>query len=322
MMETRTTIDQAAAWHAMLESPAMDWDALGLWLAADPSHRGAYDAIAALDDEIATAAPALHAMLAANDETDDVSDARSPVGRWAWAALGTGVAAAATIAFMIATPRKDGPPRVFATDPGETRSVMLADGSRMLLDRRSRVSVTGGPAPSIEIAQGAVSFTVRHNPARVFVVRAGDYEIRDVGTRFDVVSAPDRVAVTVAQGAVSIASAGSPAADATLLRAGQGIEIIPTKQIAQRRSINPARVADWADGRLDYDGAPLALVAADISRYVDGPLVVDASAAHLRFSGVLTIGDGSRLVDQLRAVLPIDVRRIDDVVHLGRAGAR
>ncbi|MEG8017001.1 hypothetical protein [Sphingomonas sp. LR55] len=110
--------------------------------------------------------------------------------------------------------------------------------------------------------------------------------------------------------------------DTTMLHAGQSLDITPSKQIAERRTVDPARVSDWTDGRLDYDGAPLALVAADISRYADAPLMVDPSAANLRFSGVLTIGDGSRLVDQLRAVLPIRARRDGGVVYLDAAGSR
>ena len=135
-------------------------------------------------------------------------------------------------------------------------------------------------------------------------------------------SARGRVAVTVAEGAVNITPVGGSATDTTMLHAGQSQDITPSKQIAERRTVNPARISDWADARLDYDGTPLALVAADISRYADAPMMVDPSAANLRFSGVLTIGDGSWLVDQLCAVLPIRFRRVDGVVHLDAAASR
>ncbi len=329
MTYARTTIDAAAAWHAQLESPDMAWDAFGDWLDADPSHRDAYDTIAVLDAEIGETGPAIAKLLPANDDDQhgDHAEDLTAIGppsntRWRWVGLGIGGALAAGLAVMVVAPSSEGAAQVYVTGRGETRAVVLADGSRMQIDRGSRVSVSGGRAPVIEIAQGAASFAVRHDPARVLMVRAGGYEIRDLGTRFDVVSARGRVAVSVAQGTVSVTPTGGAAADATVLKAGQGLDIVPGKQIAQRRDIDPGRVADWTDGRLDYDGAPLALVAADISRFADSSLVVDPSAANLRFSGVLTIGDGSRLVDQLQAVLPIRVRRVDGVVHLGGTGAR
>ncbi|MES3152819.1 FecR family protein [Sphingomonas faeni] len=325
MTHARTTIDAAAAWHAQLDSPDMAWDAFGAWLDADASHRQAYDAIALLDAEIGDAAPAIANLLPANDDHEDFDVSaveRQPGTRWRWAGLGISGAVAAGLAIMVVAPSTDSAAQVYVTGRGETRSVTLADGSRMQIDRGSHVSVSGGHAPVIEIAQGAASFAVRHDPSRVLMVRAGGYDIRDLGTRFDVVSARGRVAITVAQGMVSVTPTGGATTDATVLKAGQGLDIVPDKRIAQRRKIDPGRVADWTDGRLEYDGAPLALVAADISRYADAPLVVDPSAANVRFSGVLTIGDGSRLVDQLRAVLPIRVRRLDGVVHLGGTGPR
>ncbi|TXC70999.1 DUF4880 domain-containing protein [Sphingomonas ginsenosidivorax] len=319
MTDTRTAIMDAATWHARLDSPEMDWEAFGLWLEADPSHRSAYDSIALLDAEIGEAAPAIAALLPANDDAVvEPMPARST--RWRWAGLGAGGAMAAGLAVLL-VPSAPTTAQVYTTGRGETRTVTLADGSRMQIDRGSRVSVTGGTSPVVEIADGAASFAVRHDPSRLLMVRAGGYEVRDIGTRFDVVSARGRVAVTVAQGMVSVAPIAGDG-DTTTLHAGQILDIMPSKQIAERRTVDPARVADWIDGRLNYDGAPLTLVAADISRYADAPLMVDPSAANLRFSGVLTIGDGSRLVDQLRAVLPIRARRVGGVVYLGAADPR
>lgn len=332
MTDTHAAIDSAAetaaTWHSRLDAPDMDWDRFGEWLAADPSHRAAYDAIAGLDAEFVAAAPAIAARLPANDDQAGsvhryvVPLATSRTRRWQWAALGSSGALAAGLAVLLVAPSGDDAAQAYETGRTETRSVTLADGSRMQIDRGSRVTVSGGRSPVIEIAQGAANFAVRHDPSRVLMVRAGGYEIRDLGTKFDVVSARGRVAVTVAEGMVSVLPVGGAPSDATTLQAGQSLDITPAKQIAERRTVDPARVSDWTDGRLDYDGAPLPLVAADISRYAQSPLTVDPSAANLRFSGVLTIGDGSRLVDQLQAVLPIRVRRVAGVVHLGAAGGR
>ena len=65
---TQDPIDTAATWHARIDSPDMDWAGFGDWLAADPSHRTAYDSIALLDAEIGAAAPAIAALLPANDD--------------------------------------------------------------------------------------------------------------------------------------------------------------------------------------------------------------------------------------------------------------
>ena len=324
---TQDPIDTAAAWHARIDSPDMDWAGFGDWLAADPSHRTAYDSIALLDAEIGAAAPAIAALLPAND--DGVFDAEPAMvarpTRWRWMAAGTGGALAAGLALLLVAPAVtpgDGDVQTYATGPGETRAVTLADGSAMRLDRGSRVSVSGGSTPLIEVADGAASFSVRHDPSRTLIVRAGGYDVRDIGTRFAVVSAGGKISVAVAQGSVSVAPHTADGSAPTTLVAGQRIDIDPAVGIAERRAVAPTSVADWTDGRLDYDGAPLPLVVADISRYARTPLVVDPSAAGLVFSGVLTIGDGSRLLDQLRAVLPLRLHRTDGVVHIERTGPR
>ncbi|MEG8055318.1 FecR domain-containing protein [Sphingomonas aerolata] len=317
---TRTAIDAAATWHAQLESPT--WTGRGSARGSRPMP--------------SIAAPMTRSRCSMRRSPR--RRRRSPRGcrrttlipsrlaaamrpaRWRLAALGGGGALAAGLALLLVVPSAETAAQIYTTGRSETRAVTLADGSRMQIDRGSRVTVSGARSPVIEIVQGAASFAVRHDPSRVLTVRAGGYDVRDIGTRFDVVSAHGRVAVTVAQGMVGVTPIGGASADMTTLHAGQALDITTATQIAARRSIDPARVADWADGRLEYDGAPLALVAADISRYADRPLMVDPSAADLRFSGVLTIGDGSRLVDQLRAVLPIRARAVGGVVHLDARG--
>ena len=164
---TQDPIDTAAAWHAQIDSPDMDWAGFGDWLAADPSHRTAYDSIALLDAEIGAAAPAIAALLPAND--DGVADAE-PVAvtrptRWRWMAAGTGGALAAGLALLLVAPAVttgDSGVQIYATGPGETRAVTLADGSAMQLDRGSRVSVSGGRTPlSPGVTAGATSSNAR-----------------------------------------------------------------------------------------------------------------------------------------------------------------
>lgn len=322
---TQDPIDAAATWHARIDAPDMDWAGFGDWLAADPAHRAAYDSIALLDAEIAAAAPAIAASLPANDDAVPDQAAVARPKRWRWMAAGTGGALAAGLALLLVAPTLTDPDRSvqsYATGAGETRAVTLADGSAMRLDRGSRVAVSGGKTPLVEIADGAASFSVRHDPSRTLIVRAGSYDIRDLGTRFAVVRAQGRISVAVAEGSVSVAPHTADGSAPTILVAGQRLDLDPATGIAERRAVAPTSVADWTDGRLDYDDAPLPLVVADISRYARTPLVVDPSAAGLVFSGVLTIGDGSRLLDQLRAVLPLRLRRADGVVHIERTRDR
>ena len=313
---------KAARWHAEIDAPYMDWAAFEAWLSTGPQHRHAYDDIAALDAEIVDRRGAIASLFR---ETPAAKPVRAPSHRPIRIGVAASMmAAAAAIVAVVTGPLHRTPkPRsvVFATRMNG-RDLALADGSRITLDRNTRIAVSAGNAVTVDMTGGTANFRVRHDPNRMLTVRAAGYEIRDIGTVFDVAVLPGHVSVAVAAGQVSVRRSGADAADDTVLAGGQRIDLDAATGIALRSKVPPQSVSAWKQGRLSYDDAPLSVVGADVSRYVDRSLVVDPSAADMRFSGVLTIGDGSRLVDQLKAVLPIDARRVGGVVHLRRTGSR
>jgi transmembrane sensor len=304
----------AADWHARLDSDTMDWDAFGAWLDADPANRAAYDQIALLDAELADAAPSLRAHLPANDEPDVAGQAYGPQRRW-WA-LG-GIVAAALVGVIGVSWQRAAPQDqliAYSTPPTETREIALRDGSSVRLDRGTSLTINGGQQRHVELASGAAFFDIKHDPARPFSIEVGSYEIRDLGTRFSVTRRGDDISVAVAQGRVQVAGSGS---DPTTINAGRSVQISMATGRAELRHIAPADVASWRNGRLVYDNTPLPLVAADMSRYGGTKLIVDPAVADIRLSGVLVIGDGSHLVEQIQALLPISTHQDGDALRLG-----
>ena len=311
---------QAAEWHARLDAPDMDWDAFALWLDADPANRNAYDAIALLDADIAAQRDAILSTLPANDDARDEHVAvRARARRW-WA--GGGLAMAAMIAVLIAPQMSMFTSETlvaYRTGPTETRMIDLKDGSHILLDRNSRLALADGAAPRVEMQGGTAYFDVRHNPKRAFLITAGDYEVRDIGTRFDVVMVPQALGVAVSEGGLTVAPKDGVG---TAIRAGQRIDVATATGEARVWTIAASSVGSWRNGQLVYQDTPLALVATDLSRYVGHPVSVDPAIDDLRVSGVLAIGDGSRLIQQIEALLPVKAVVSKDAARLVRSGAR
>jgi transmembrane sensor len=52
------------------------------------------------------------------------------------------------------------------------------------------------------------------------------------------------------------------------------------------------------------------------------PIIVDPTVAGLKLSGILLIEDGSHLVDQIQAILPVEARREGDHIRLVRLPSR
>lgn len=311
---------QAAQWHARLDAPDMDWEAFAAWLDADPAHREAYDMIALLDAQIDAQRDAILAMLPANDAADDQQGLGTSRSRKWWA--GGGIAAAAAIAALIAPQMAMFTAETlvaYRTGPAETRMIDLKDGSHILLDRNSRLALADGDAPRVEMQSGAAYFDVRHDPSRTFVIQANNYEVRDIGTKFDIVMTPQKLGVAVSEGKVTVAPKDG---DGTALGAGERIDVAMATGVARVRAVSENSVGSWRNGQLVYQDTPLALVAMDMSRYVGHPVAVDPAVGDLRVSGVFAIGDGARLVQQIEALLPIKAVVSRDGVRLVGSAAR
>lgn len=290
-------IDEALAWHQALDRDDVDWDAYALWLEADPVHRHAIDEIA-LTGRIVDA----HADgLQPRHPTETELAPRPTVSRRGWL-YGSIAAALALVVGVPAFWPHAQPDAIYATARGETRQVTLAQGIVVDLSSATQLVAKGGDPTRLELAQGAAYFQVAHDPQRTLSIKAGDYSVQDIGTAFSLNLTTEAVAVAVAEGQLSVA-----AQDAQPTKVSAGEQLIAARG-AQSARVMPVRTTDvgsWRRGRLIYNNTPLGIVAADIARYSGKTITVDPAISNRPFSGVLAIGDGSRLLVNLSDLMPI-----------------
>jgi transmembrane sensor len=314
---------EAVSWHARIDQPEMDWNGFANWLDSSPEHQAVYDRVAMLDDDVRLMRDEIRATLPANDLSDDPmhADPALPTssGRaWRWWTAGGIVAAlvaAVTIPTLTSSPVTM---TAYSTGSSETRIVPLKDGSSVRLDRNTRLAVADDQDRVVRLDAGAAYFDVRHNTARPFVVTSGDFKIRDLGTQFSVTRDASRLLVAVAQGRVEVQYRNKAPQS---LEAGQELEASGA-ETSGLRQVDPTTVAGWRDGRLVYDNVPLAQIVKDLSRYSGRSVSVEPAIADLTFSGVLTIGDGTHLVEQLQLLMPFKARVDGDGIRLVGAGRK
>lgn len=303
-------VSEAAAWHAASDTDEMDWDGLTLWLEADPRHAAAYDQMmltgAIIDDHRETLAPRI--AKPANDE-----EAAPPAPRRAkWLGWGGGAVAAALVATLLMPRLAEPDPAVYVTG-GTTRSIALDDGSRIELAPHSRLEVAGSRQDRLALSGGAW-FDIRHDPGRERAITADGLTISDIGTRFDVQTAAAGVRVAVADGRVKVS--GARLSRSIELVRGNSLQVDGRTHIAKVRAVAGEQIGAWRSGRLSYDGAPLALVAADLSRYAGVKVVVADAVAARQFSGTLVIGDGQAALRDLSRLMGLRLDRRDDGYRL------
>lgn len=189
-------------------------------------------------------------------------------------------------------------PQSYATGVGEQRTLRLADGSRVILDTDSRVEVRlRSDRRSVTLVSGQAFFDVEGDPARPFVVTAGETTVTAVGTRFDVRRLGLGAKVTLIEGRVDVgtSSASKPAWSLT-----PGQQVVTARRRPEVRSVDAARETSWTAGRLIFAATPIREAVAEVSRYSDRRIELkDKGIAQIPVSGAFDTGNTDAFIAAL-----------------------
>ena len=196
-----------------------------------------------------------------------------------------------------------------ATSPGERLDVALPDGSTVLLNAASALSVAyEDNMRRVILHEGEALFTVKSHPLP-FIVTAEYGDIRVHGTVFSVRERPDGQLVSVSEGTVSIHPAKTP--DQPIrLRAGQqigtdGVTTSPVTQVQMRTELA------WTRGKLIFNRHPLNDVVAELQRYQKGRiLITNPALAGLRVSGIVDLNNIGGFPDNLADIIGVRTLRV------------
>lgn len=212
------------------------------------------------------------------------------------------------------------PPRLWAdhvTGTGEQRSVALPDGSSVMLNAASALSVdyTDGRRRLV-LYEGQAAFTVARDPDRPFVVEADGGQTRALGTVFDVDIRSSEVVVTVIEGVVAVASDAAPQ-DGVTVRADQRASYRPHGAVSPVEIADGAAASAWRRGKLIFNRRPLGDVVAEIERHRPGLIVIANPALRkLDVTGVFELGDPDAILNTMEQTLPVRVTRLPLVTIL------
>jgi transmembrane sensor len=211
--------------------------------------------------------------------------------------------------------------RSYATGIGEQRTIQLMDGSTIELNAQSKVEVRlTDRRREVALMEGQALFRVAKDKQRPFVVRAGEAEVRAVGTEFDVYRKQTETVVTVVEGRVETYP-GSDGAAAIVISAGEQLTVLPHTLTKPTRADTAAATA-WVQKRLIFEETPLREVAEEFNRYNRRPLAIDdAELKTLKISGVYSSIDPASLINFLRNQDSIRVIETEDQVRVVRREA-
>lgn len=194
---------------------------------------------------------------------------------------------------------------------GQRQPLQLADGSTVLLDSDSQMTVSWHlRSRQVVLEKGQALFEVSPRVYRPFLIDAGSATVRVVGTRFNVNRNEQDVQVTVLEGKVAVRGTANDAV--ARLEPGQQLRV--RNGIAgQVLQVNVDDVSAWKDSRLVFESTPLADVIATLQRYHPQPIVLmNQHLARLPVSGVFDSDHVERLLALLPGILPVTVSNAAD----------
>ncbi|QLF93076.1 FecR domain-containing protein [Pseudomonas sp. ABC1] len=186
---------------------------------------------------------------------------------------------------------------------GEHLRHSLRDGSEVFLNADTRLQVIYGETlRQVLLLRGEASFEVAKDRQRPFVVDAGLARVRVLGTHFVVNRLPDRLRISVEHGLVEVDAHGQR----LQLQAGQVAEVSEDGQL-QRLSLTASNAFAYQYGRLIFEQADLAEIAATLSRHRPQP--VHALPGGPRIDAVVQLDDIDSFLRALPRIAAVQVDR-------------
>ena len=215
---------------------------------------------------------------------------------------------------------------LYETGIGAHSTVNLPDGTKMLLNTDTQVSVTYSDHQRLLVLQkGELMVEVAHDKSRPLRVQVGSKLVEAVGTAFNVYRKDEQnFDVIVTEGRVQVKPVADNAANspidlktAAIQELGRGEKMsvrasLPTAIETIAAAIIQDRLS-WRDGNVVFRGETLQDALNELSRYTpDNFKIVDSRINDLRIAGLYKAGDTEGLLSALKENFNIASQRTAD----------
>ena len=314
---------EAGVWVARLHSGEPDKaaaDGVRQWMSAHPMNRRALELCTEMWEESDN-------LRRITPFATQVPDGRRQYGRLLMAAGALALIMSIALWFASGTD--------VATEVGEQRLLTLKDGTRVFLNTATRVAVNyDSSGRFVELKAGEALFEVAKRPNWPFIVKAGDHDVRALGTSFVVRHDAIRTSVTLVEGAVTVTMDGSaasprsvdprvgdqPSAQAFTLAPGQRLTFLAGNARLDTPSLDKATA--WRRNQLVLDDTPLSAAVSEMNRYSKFKIVVERPEAQaILVNGLFQTGDSLSFANAVAQTYGLTVEERNEKIVLSGAPA-
>lgn len=192
---------------------------------------------------------------------------------------------------------------------GQRRVIALSDGSVITANARTTVKYPASFAGDERriYASGEVYCQVAKDAAHPFVVESKGFDVRVLGTTFNLRNATDSTAqVVLVEGSVEIATATRQ----SVRMSPNDLVDLSNGNITGMRSVDAADYTAWIQGLLYFHGEPLGTVVGYINDHYDLAVSCDSTLAGVKVYGKLDLkSDPAEVLNSIQSIVPMKVER-------------
>lgn len=208
-------------------------------------------------------------------------------------------------------------PFIVKADKGDKATVVLPDGTDVILNSASRLSYLADFGKDERRVQldGEGYFKVAHDTHRSFIVQVGEVEVQVLGTVFNVNAYSDDRDVTVVllEGKVGITTPSS----SLTMKPGEKMSYNKSTRRLTTEKVLPADYVSWTQGNLHFQNESLANIMTALSRVYDVTIRIDSpQVADERFTGTIPGGGIQNALNIIMLTSPFRYEVEDSVIVL------
>lgn len=323
--------DELITWSVKLNSgmaSAEDIQHFAHWRAQHPTHEMAWQQLYAVEQGLGALPVESKQVAVGALQLADKRRSRMGARRRTFKRLGLAAVAMIVTALVVNQYAPWRQELHYMTSVGNRETVLLADGTRLMLNTNSKVDVKFSLLKrEIVLHRGEIYMDTGKDSdsvigRRAFWVNTEQAKLEAIGTRFSVNQQASGTQLHVAEGAVAMhVGHHTPVrAYANETYAMPDAVSAPVNISASHQSLAMDPMA-WIAGMLVVKQMRLDAFAAELSRYQDIPLVCAPSAAGLIVSGVFQLNRTDPVEHALKAItrtLPVRTRQQDGVIFISK----
>ncbi len=344
-----TALARASAWNAREQAndmtPAENAE-FQAWLDADEKNKAAYALVSnaakllnttdtqKIRSEFCDAEPSLASLFEECDDLVSAAQGTQTSGArrgWSWLpAIAASVLAVTAALFLFYTNRMSSD--TYETAVGERQTVLLKDGSTLILNTDTHLSVAlTGSERRVLLKQGEAYFDVAKDSGRPFSVIVGDNAVKALGTAFNVRRRGNSTRVTLVEGAVEVkkdegllsTATGTASSLKAPITLKPGDDLIIEPQGPQLASLSPEGIkhtTSWRTGMIYYSNVPLSTIVKEVQYYAEKELIIaNDEVGDLIAGGSFNTSNVPSFLKGLEAAFPVRIIERNKAIVLSLA---